>query len=111
MTKIEKFEMIANGEVNEEVMEWAAEMAEKEKEAAKRAAERKAEKDKENEPIDKAILDYLDEEPKVASEIAEVVGVSTQKASARLRKLVEAGSVDKTEVKDKGRKVNGYTKA
>lgn len=63
-----------------------------------------------NEPIKAQILDTLGATPKTAAEIALGVEVTTQKASALLRQLVESGAVVATEVKVKGKgKVKGYT--
>lgn len=53
----------------------------------------------ENESIKSQILEVLTSEPKVASAIGEMVGISTQKASALCRQLVESGKVQVQEVK------------
>lgn len=75
----------------------------------KRNADRKAKPSKksaENEPIKVQILEVLTDVPMVASEVAEKVGISTQKASALLRQI---DGLTVTEVKVKGRgKVKGY---
>ena len=74
-----------------------------------RNAKRKANPSKksvENEPIKEAIRATLTDEPKTASEIAKVVEISVQKASALLRQI---DGLTVTEVKVKGRgKVKGY---
>lgn len=53
----------------------------------------------ENEPIKAKILEVLTDEPKTASEVATLVEISTQKASALLRQL----DVKVTDVKVKGK--------
>jgi DNA-binding transcriptional regulator GbsR (MarR family) len=51
-------------------------------------------------------MEVLTNEPMTASEVAEKVGVSTQKASALLRQI---GGLEVTELKVKGKgKVKGY---
>ena len=54
-----------------------------------------------NEPIVKAIAEVLTSEPMRASEIAETLGISTQKASALVKK-VDGVSVTDIKVKGKG---------
>jgi len=117
MTKREVYEaVIANQNVEAEVREYFEVELEKLDERNRRAAEKRAEKAKENEPIKAAIFGVLTEEPKTATvvkeEIADEFDVSIQKVSAILRKLVEAGDVDKTDVKIKGKGTQkGYSRA
>ena len=59
-----------------------------------------------NEPIKAQIVEILTETPQSASEIAEKVGISTQKCSALLRQI-EGLTVTEIKVKGKG-KVKGY---
>ena len=59
-----------------------------------------------NEPIKAQIAEVLTETPQSASEIAEKVGISTQKCSALLRQI-ENLTVTEIKVKGKG-KVKGY---
>ena len=62
-----------------------------------------------NEPIKAQIVEVLTETPQSASEIAEKVGISTQKCSALLRQI---DGLIITEVKVKGKgKVKGYALA
>lgn len=61
----------------------------------------------ENEPIKEAIKSLLIEEPMTASEIAEKVNISVQKASALLRQI-DGLTVTEVKVKGKG-KVKGYS--
>ena len=63
----------------------------------------------ENEPIKAQIKSILTDTPHTASEIAETVGISTQKASALLRQI-DGLTVTEVKVKGKG-KVKGYALA
>lgn len=65
-----------------------------------------------NETIKNAVLEAMEtDKVYVASEIAETMAISTQKASALLRQMVDAGKVEQTEVKVKNKgKVKGYKK-
>ena len=60
-------------------------------------------KAKENLPVIEAIKGVLTDEPQTATVIGEKVGISTQKASALLRQIVEAGDATKVDVKIKGK--------
>ena len=115
MTKREVLNAIVNAEINAEVTEWAEAEMERMDKANKRNAEKRAEKAKENEPIKAAIFEALGEEPKTATQIKDEIGmdgVSVQKVSALLRKIVEAGDADKVDVKIKGKGTQkGYTRA
>lgn len=67
-----------------------------------------------NEPIKEAIAQFLDgkDAPMTAKEIGENVEISTQKASALCRQMVESGLLNVTDVKVKGRgNQKGYSKA
>lgn len=101
MTNREMFEAIVNGNVTDEVVAKAHEEIEK---LDARNAKRKntpSKKAIENAPIIEAIKGVLGEEPLTASEIAEKVEISTQKASALL-KQVEGVKVTDVKVKGKG---------
>ena len=106
MTYRDFYTAVINGEVTDEMKVFATEAI------AKLDARNASRKDKpskraiENEPIKAKIAGVLGEEPKTASEIGVLVGVSTQKASALLRQM-EVGCVD-LKVKGKG-VVKGYT--
>lgn len=115
MTKREVLNAIVNAEINTEVTEWAEAEIERMDKANARNAEKRAEKAKENEPIKAAIFEVLGDEPKTATQIKDEIGidgVSVQKVSALLRKIVEAGDADKVDVKIKGKGTQkGYTRA
>lgn len=109
MTKREFLNAIINGTVNEEVIEKAkAEVAKMDARNANRAS-KPSKKAVENEPIKTAIVEVLTHEPMTASEVAEKVEISTQKASALLRQI-DGLTVTEVKVKGKG-KVKGYALA
>lgn len=109
MTKREMFEAIVNGNVTEEVIAMAQNEIVKMDE---RNAKRKNSPSKTalaNEPIKAQIKSILTDEPHTASEIANTVGISTQKASALLRQI-DGLTITEVKVKGKG-KVKGYALA
>lgn len=61
-----------------------------------------------NEPIKEEIVKVLTHDAQSASEIAEKVGISTQKSSSLLRQI---DGLAVSELKVKGRKVKGYALA
>lgn len=107
MTKREFFEAVmALENVDAELVLFAEQEIEKMNE---RNAKRKSTPSKTaiaNEPIKAQIVEVLTETPQSASEIAEKVGISTQKCSALLRQI-ENLTVTELKVKGKG-KVKGY---
>lgn len=115
MTKREVMDAIIEANVNAEVTEWAEAELERMDRTNKRNAEKRAEKAKENEPIKAAIFEVLNDTPKTATEIKDEIGidgVSVQKVSALMKKIVEAGEADKVDVKVKGKGTQkGYTRA
>lgn len=112
MTKREFFEAIAAGTITEEAIQFATGELKKMDEAVEKRREKAAEKAVELEPImDKIYEDILGEEPVTATVIGERLEISTQKASAIMRKMVEAGRAAKTDIKVQKRTVKGYTRA
>ena len=102
MTNREFFNAVISAEINDEVIAHATEsLAKLDARNAKRA-ERPSKTQIANEPIIKAIAEVLSSEPMRASEIAEKCGISTQKASALVKK-VEGVSVTDVKVKGKGK--------
>ena len=88
-------------EITDEMVTFAKEaIAKLDERNAKRASKPSA-KQKENEPIVKAISEVLTSEPMLASKIAELCEISTQKASALVKKVEGVQSVD-IKVKGKG---------
>ena len=103
---------VISNKVDDEVVDFAkAEIARMDERNAKRA-EKPSKTAIENEPIKMAIVGVLTNEPKTASAIGTEVGVTTQKASALLRQLVDNNKAVSTEIKVTGKgKCKGYTLA
>ena len=111
MTKREFLETIVESAMTEEVKVFAKAEIQKMDEQLEKRREKAAEKKAEYEPIlDKIYTDILGDKPVTASMVAERLEMSTQKASAMLRKLVEAGKATAQEVKVEKRKAKGYTR-
>lgn len=110
MTNREFLTAIASNEtLSVEIREHATAMLTKadEKNAKRRETQTKVQK--ENEPIKAKILEILASGVvKVASDIATELEISTQKASALCRQLVESGKASVKEVKGKSGKVKAY---
>ena len=113
MTKREVMNAIVNGEMNEEVKAWAEHEIEKMDAANEKRRNTLSKKAKENQPlIDRIVEEILSDEPKTASDVAAVLEVSVQKASALLREAVKAGRAAAEDVKIKGKGTQkGYTLA
>lgn len=116
MTSRDFFKAIANNEtIGTEYREYAENALRKldDKNAAHRNKTSKADtkKEAENRELKSHILNALTEvEIAVSPKIAEKVEISTQKASALLRQLVEEGYITKREVTVKGKgKLWGYS--
>ena len=110
MTQREFLTAIANNEtLNAELVEFAKEMLVKADEKNAKRRETQSKVQKENEPIKAKILEILSNGVvKVASDIANELEISTQKASALCRQLVESGKASVKEVKGKSGKVKAY---
>lgn len=102
-TKREMLNAIANGTMNDEVMAWAAAEIDKMNHANELRRNKVSKKAQENAAVVEAIVGVLTDEAQTASMIGEQVGISTQKASALLRQIVEAGRATKVDVKIKGK--------
>ena len=113
MTKREFLNTIATAEnLPGEVIEFAAHELEvmnasNEKNRAK-AAEKRAAKDAEKEPIRNAIMDVMTNEPQTATMLIEAAGltetVKPQSIPSLLKHFVEAGTLEKVDVKIEGKK-------
>ena len=109
MTNREFYTAVMNGTINEEVIAHASEAIVKLDERNAKRASKPSKVALANEPIKAKILEVLSTEPKVASEIAELVGISTQKASALLRQI-EGLEISEVKVPKRG-KMKGYALA
>ena len=113
MTKREFLTTIATaGNLPVEIVEFAAHELEvmnasNEKNRAK-AAEKRAAKAAEKEPIRNAIMDVMTNEPQTATMLIEAAGltetVKPQSIPSLLKNLVEAGTLEKVDVKIEGKK-------
>ena len=113
MTKREFLNTIATAKnLPAELIEFAAHELEvmdasNEKSRAK-AAEKRAAKDAEKEPIRNAIMDVMTNEPQTATMLIEAAGltetVKPQSIPSLLKPFVEAGTLEKVDVKIEGKK-------
>ena len=101
MTQREFFTAIVNSDLNDELKTFATESIEKLDIRNAKRSERETKTQKENKPIIEKIASVLTSEPMLASTIAEKCGISTQKASALVKKVDGVQSVD-VKVKGKG---------
>ena len=100
MTNREFYTAIMNGTVTDEVKSHAAEAITKLDERNQKRSSKPSKTQLENEPVKTAIVDYLTVHGgAVAADIAAEVDITTQKASALCRQLVESGSLTVEEVK------------
>ena len=105
MTKREFYNAIINGEINEDVIETAKAAIATMDATNEKRRNTPSKAMKENEPLLNQIkTEILDSEAKTASDVAEVLGVKVQKASALLRALVAEGvaTVEDVKVPKKG---------
>lgn len=110
MTRREFMEMVIAETTNETIKNFAENEIIKMDAKNEKAKERKSKKAEENAPIKEKIFGVLSaDEHTTASVVAEKVEISTQKASALLRQMVEDGKVAVEDVKVKGKgKQKGY---
>lgn len=111
MTNREFYVAIENGTINEEIINFAHEQLEKMDARNKARSSKPSKTQVENEPIKKAILEFLVGKEKVpAGDIGKALEISTQKASALCRQLESDKLVVSEEVKiPKEGKKKGYT--
>lgn len=110
MTKREFLNAIVTGTVNEEVIAKAEEMIAAMDNANAKRREQPSKRAVENAPlIEKIVTEILGTEVLTATQIGEVLGVSTQKASTLCRAAVKAGKAAQVDVKVKGKGIQkGY---
>lgn len=111
MTNRDFYTNIITAGINDEITEFAqAALAKLDATNAKRRAA-SSKKAAENQPlIDTIVNEHLGDEPRTATDIGELMGVSTQKASALLRAAVAQGLATSQDVKiPKKGKQKGYT--
>ena len=101
MTNREFYTAVIADTQNEELKAFATEAIAKLDERNAKRASKPSKTQIANEPIIKAITEVLTSEPMLASKIAELCEISTQKASALVKKVEGVQSVD-VKVKGKG---------
>ena len=101
MTNREFYTAIVNSDLNDEMKAFATEAIEKLDARNAKRASTPSKTQKENAPLIEKIASLLTSEPKLASELAKEMEISTQKASALVKK-VEGVSVCDVKVKGKG---------
>ena len=101
MTQRDFYNAVINANINEEMTSFASEAIAKLDARNAKRANTKSKTQIANEPIIKAIAEVLTSEPMRASEIAETLGISVQKASSLVKKVEGVQSVD-VKVKGKG---------
>ena len=113
MTQREFYNAIINANVSDETIEFAKnEIAKLDARNDKRRNTLSKEQIA-NEGVKGQIVDFIaDKESVLASDIANGLGISTQKVSALCKQLIENGTLKVEDVKIKGKGVvKGYTKA
>ena len=106
MTNREFYTAIINGSMTDEVKTHATEALAKLDERNQKRSSKPTKTQLENEPVKTAIVDYLTAHGgAVAADIAAGVDITTQKASALCRQLVENGvlTVDEVKIPKKGK--------
>ena len=101
MTNRDFYNAVINANINEEMTSFATDAIAKLDERNAKRASKPSKTQIANEPIIKAIAEVLTDEPMLASKIAELCGISVNKASA-LAKKVEGVKIVDVKVKGKG---------
>ena len=103
MTNREFYTNIANGNVTEAEKEFAlaaiAKMDETNEKRKNKTSPKEAEKAAADAKVREEIFALITADPQTAADLGAQVGVSTPKATAELRKLVNDGRVSKTDIK------------
>lgn len=104
MTQREFYTKIVEANVNEEITKKANELLEAMNERNAKKASTQTKTQKENETLKNEMLKSLEQGKNyLASEIGEVMGFSTSKASALAKQLVNEGKATVADVKVKGK--------
>ena len=99
MTNREFLTAVSTNAITEDVIAHAAAQLVKMDEANEKRKNKPSKTAETNAPILENITGILTAEPQTATDIAGLVGISTQKASALLRQLVASGVAVQSEVK------------
>lgn len=113
MTKREFLNAIVNADLDATLKEYALQEIDKLDKRNQQKSSKPTKKQLENESVKLEILSKLEgKEPTILSEIAEMLDISTQKASALCRQLASDEKLKVTEVKVKNRgKLKAYSLA
>lgn len=103
MTKREFFEAVINANINEELTAEARNYISKMDSANEKKRGKTSKAAAENAVVRKTVFEALTTEPILATELAEKVGLSTNKVIGLMRQLVTDGAVTATKVKVKGK--------
>lgn len=99
MTNREFLTAVSTNAITEDVIAYATAAIAKMDEANEKRKNKPSKTAEANAPILENITGILTAEPQTATDIAGLVGISTQKASALLRQLVASGVAVQSEVK------------
>lgn len=100
MTNREFYNAVITANVNDEITEYATAALAKMDATNEKRRNTPSKKAIENQPlIDQIVNEILTHEPKTASDVANEIGVSVQKASALLRAIVASGVATAEDVK------------
>ena len=109
MTKRDFYNAIVNATINDEIKAFAADQIAKMDATNAKRVTKLSKKQLENEGVKAEMLTHLTADAKTATVIGEEMEISTQKASALLRQLVNEGKASSIEVKVTGKGVQkGY---
>ena len=113
MTKRDFYTAISTNEtLSDELRDFATAAIEKLNETNAKRAAKPSKASIENAPLIEQIISMLGDEPKMATDLAEPMGVKIQKASALLRAATSQGRAISHDVKIKGKGTQkGYTRA
>ena len=110
MTIREFYKAVAASNASDEIKTFATEALAKMDEKNEKRRNTPSKTQIANEPIKQAILEALATTPRVASELATAMEVTTQKVSALCRTLIAEGKITETEIKVRGKgKVKQYS--
>lgn len=112
MTTREFYTAVQNANVDDALKEFATSAIQKMDEKNRKRSSKPTKVQIKNVPIKEAINKILCSEPLTASQVAQALNISVQKASNLLWRMAEEGIATTQEIRIKGKgKVKGYTSA
>ena len=99
MTNREFLTAVSTNAVTEDVIAYAAAQLVKMDEANEKRKNKPSKTAEANAPIVASLTNALTADPQTAADLAEAVGISTQKASSLLRQIVASGVAVATDIK------------